>query len=144
MDMSATTLIRRSPEDVLEYVTDVARDANWRTGITDSGLRSEGPVGVGSVGYSGGRSFVAVWRITAVEPTRIDWEFIEGPLKGRGGYRLEPVVEGTRFTLVATIRPVGAMRLLGPVFGWMVRRWNRADVATLKRILESDQTPPKE
>lgn len=132
------------PEDVFDYVADVTRDVNWRTGITSSGIRSDGPIGVGSVGYDGGHNFEAVWRMTVLEPTRVDWEFIEGPLVGRGGYRLEPVGEGTRFTLFADIRPVGAMRLLGPVFGWMARRWNRADVAKLKHILESDQPQPRE
>jgi hypothetical protein len=138
MDMSATCTIRKSPGDVFEYVADVVRDVDWRAGITDSGIRSGGRLGVGSVGYSAGPGFEAVWQVTTLEPTRVDWEFIEGPLKGRGGYRLETVAEGTRFTLVADVRPRGAMRLLGPVFGLMVRRWNRADVGTLKRILESD------
>ncbi len=143
MDMSATTTIARSPEDVYDYVKDPTRDVNWRTGITDSGMRSDGPAGVGSIGYDGGRNFETVWRVTGLEPTRsVDWEFIEGPLKGRGGYRLEPVATGTRFTLVADVEPLGAMRFLGPVFGWMVRRWNRTDVGTLKRVLESEETPP--
>jgi hypothetical protein len=50
MGMSATTVIRRSPEEVYEYVADASRDVHWRTGIVDSGLRSEGPARVGSVG----------------------------------------------------------------------------------------------
>jgi hypothetical protein len=78
--------------------------------------------------------------VTTLEPARrVDWQFIEGPLKGRGGYRLEPVTQGTRFTLVADVRSTGVLGRLGPIFGWMVGRWNRADVETLRRILESEE-----
>ena len=137
MDMSATTTIGRSPEEVFGYVAELGNDVNWRSGIVDSGWRCDGSVGPGSVGYSRASRFESVWRVTTYEPTaRVDWEFTEGPLKGRGGYRLEPVDGGTRFTLVADIKPFGVMRLLGPAFGWMIRRLNRNDVETLRSILE--------
>ncbi len=61
----------------------------------------------------------------------------EGPFGGTGGYRLEPVGDGTRFTLLADVEPSGVMRLLGPLFGRMGARQNQADVAKLKSILES-------
>ena len=138
MDVSATTTIGRSPRDVWEYLSDVTNDVNWRTGIVDSGLRSEGPVGLDSVGYAGTGKFETVYRVTTWEPyERVDWEFIEGPLAGRGGYRLEPVDGGTRFTLVGDVQPSGAMRLMGPAFGWMGRRQNGNDVEALRGILET-------
>jgi hypothetical protein len=137
-DMSATTTIGRPPDEVFAYLSDVGNDVNWRTGIVDSGLRSDGPAGVGSVGYARTGKTEAVYRMTALEPpSRVDWEFVEGPLSGRGGYRLEPAENGTRFTLAADVRPSGPMKLLGPVFTWMVRRWNRSDVEALRTILES-------
>ena len=136
--MSATTTIGRPPGEVWAYVSDVSNDVNWRTGIVDSGLRSDGPVGTGSVGYASTAKFEAVYRVIAFEPiSRVDWEFTEGPLSGRGGYRLEPTENGTRFTLVADVQPSGAMKLLGPAFNRMVRRWNRADIEALRTILES-------
>lgn len=138
MDMSATTTIGRSPREVFEYVSDISNDANWRSGVADSGLRSDGPVGLGSVGYAGSGSLKTVYRVTVYEPfERVDWEFIEGPIVGRGGYRLAAAGAGTCFALVADIQPSGVMRLLGPVFGWIGRRRNRSDVETLRRILES-------
>ena len=45
VDLSATATIGRSPADVNEYVAGPTRDVNWRTGTTDSGTRSEGPLG---------------------------------------------------------------------------------------------------
>ena len=134
----ATTTIGRPPGEVWAYLSDVGNDVNWRTGIVDSGLRSDEPVAPGSVGYASTGKSEAVCRMTTLEPpSRVDWEFIEGPLSGRGGYRLEHTESGTRFTLLADVQPAGAMKLLGPAFTWMVCRWNRADVETLRTILES-------
>lgn len=44
---------------------------------------------------------------------------------------------GTKFTLEADVRPTGFYRVLGPIFGLLGRRQNRADVAKLKDILEA-------
>ena len=58
----------------------------------------------------------------------VDWELLNGPILGRGGCRLAPVEGGTQFTLVAGVKPSGAYKLLGPLFAWMGRRRNQADV----------------
>ena len=139
--MNATIVIERPPAQVFEYIADVANDVNWRKGVVRSGLRSEGPVGVGSIGYAATEGFETVYRVTTLEQDRIDWEFIDAPFSGYGGYRIEPFGEGARFTLVADIQPSGLMKLLGPLFGRMVRRSNDKDVATLKRLLESSAAP---
>ncbi len=141
MDVSATTTIRRSPRTVWEYLCDASRDVNWRTGIVNSGLRTDEPAGKGSVGFVSTGRMTVVYRVTTFEPTsRMDWEYIEGPLEGGGSYRLEPIDDGTRFTLAASGRPSGAMRLLGPLFGLVIQRQMRTDVATLRSILESEAT----
>ncbi len=44
---------------------------------------------------------------------------------------------GTQFTLVSDVEPTGMYKLLGPLFGWMGRRRNQADVEKLRDILES-------
>ena len=135
--MSATITIGRTPEEVFEYISDVRNDVHWRTGIVESDLRSDPPVGSGSVGFARAGKIETVYKITTFEPgKRVDWEFIEGPFKGHGGYRLESTDSGTRFTLVADIKPSGAMRLLGPLFGRIGRRQNQNDVETLRDILE--------
>jgi hypothetical protein len=140
MEMSATIIIRRAPEDIYEYLRDVANDVHWRNGVDASGWRSDPPYGLGSVGYARAGKMETVYRVTLLEPARrVDWQFIEGPFTGRGGYRLEPVEAGTRFTLVADIKPTGTMRLMGPLFYWIGRRSNRKDVETLRQIM--DRTP---
>jgi hypothetical protein len=72
----------------------------------------------------------------------VDYELLDGPFKGSGGYRLVPVDGGTQFTLVADVEATGVYKLLGPLFAWQGRRRNQADVEKLRDILES--TPDRD
>lgn len=81
---------------------------------------------------------IANWTAFEYEPGVLArWKFDSGPLEGSGGYVCEPAGDSTRFTLESKVKPTGALRLVGPVFGIMARRFNRADVQRLKTILES-------
>lgn len=138
MEMNGTTLINRTVEAVFAYVNDVTNDVNWRNGVTDSGLRSGESLGVGAVGYTIAGNVEVEWRVDSYVPGEsVDWTLLNGPFLGRGGYRLAPVEGGTQFTLVSDIEPSGAYKLLGPLFAWMGRRRNQADVEKLRNILES-------
>ena len=140
MKMDATTTIARPVETVWAYVGDPTNDVNWRTGITESGMHSDGPVGVGSVGYVRVGDAEARWKVisyTAGSSVSVDWEFLDGPYRGTGGYRLVPVDVGTEFTLVADVEPTNWLRFLGPIFPWIGQRQNQRDVEKLRDILES-------
>jgi hypothetical protein len=143
MEMNGTTVIGRPIDTVFDYVNDVSNDVHWRTGVTESGLRSGQHLGVGSIGYTRVGDVEAEWRVVAyIAGESVDWDLISGPYKGRGGYRLVPVDGGTQFTLVADVEPTGMYKLLGPLFAWVGRRQNQADVEKLRDILES--TPDRD
>ena len=138
MEMNGTTIIDRPIDTVFAYVIDVSNDVHWRTGVTESGLRSGQTLGPGAIGYTRAGDMETGWRVVSYVPGEsIDWELFSGPFLGRGGYRLASVDGGTQFTLVADIEPTGVYRLLGPLFAWMGRRRNQADVEKLRDILES-------
>lgn len=142
MDQSATIVIGRPAVEVFDYVMDIPNDARWRTGIVEAAYTADPPLGVGTTGFdrieANGRNMTAVWTTSEFEPGVLArWTFVSGPLQGSGGYICKPVGESTRFTLEANVRPSGALRFLGPLFGVMVRRQNHADVAKLKEILET-------
>lgn len=142
MEMNGTTMIGRPVNTVYAYVMDVENDVHWRTGVTASGLRSGEPIDVGSIGYTVAGNKEIEWRVISYKPGEsVDWELLSGPLLGRGGYRLVPVDGGTQFTLVADVEPNGLYKLLGPLFAWMGRRQNQADVEKLRDILESMPDP---
>ena len=142
MNLSATVFINRPTAEVFDYVMQVPHDAEWRTGVVEAAFTSEGKPGVGSTGFdrieANGREMVATWTVFEYEPGLLArWTLDSGPIRGRGGYICEKSGSGTTFTLEANVKPSGAYRLLGPLFGLIGRRQNRADVLRLKAILEA-------
>ena len=106
--------------------------------VPESGLRSEGPLEPGSIGYTRVGDVEGEWRVVSyVENEGAEWEITSGPFLGKGGYRLVAVDGSTQFTLLSDVEPAGVYKLLGPLFGWIGRRRNQADVEKLREILES-------
>lgn len=135
--MSASVRIDRLPADVYAFVSDPTNDVRWRTALTTSGLTTPPPLRVGSEGFAGVEETVVHWRVTKLEPNvLVDWDLLDGPFAGTGGYRLAEDGSGTLFTLVADVTPKGFYRLLGPLFGWIGRRQNLKDVQRLRSLLE--------
>jgi hypothetical protein len=142
MEMNGTAVIARTVDDVFAYVMDVSNDASWRYGVDASGFRSGNAFSPGSVGYTRVGDMEVEWRVLSVVPGQsVDWELMNGPFRGRGGYRFEAVEGGTRFTLVSDVEPVGFYRVLGPLFRWMGRRRNQSDVDRLRAFLEAPVDP---
>lgn len=138
MEINGTTLIARTVDEVSAYVLDVSNDANWRHGVDESGFRSGDSFSPGSIGYTRVGDVEAEWKVLSSSPGQgVDWELLNGPFKGRGGYRFQAVEGGPQFTLVSDVEPAGFYRLLGPLFGWIGRRRNQSDVEKLRNVLES-------
>lgn len=142
MDLSATTIIDRPPEEVFDYVVTVSHDSEWRTGVVEAGFNSDDPLHVGSNGYdrveANGREMTAEWTIYQYEPGVLArWTLDNGPFEGTGGYLCEADGARTKFTLEAHVTPTGWYRLIGPMFGRIGRRQNLADVERLRTILEA-------
>lgn len=138
MEMNGETMIHRSIEDVSDYVMDISNDANWRYGVDESGFRSGDSISPGTIGFTRVGKLEVEWKVISTIPGEsVDWELLNGPIKGRGGYRLRSVENGTQFTLVSNVDPSGFYKLLGPLFRRIGRRRNQADVEKLRNILES-------
>jgi uncharacterized membrane protein len=137
MELNGTVFIARPASEVYRYVMDVSNDKNWREGVDESGFRSGGSFSPGSIGYTRAGNVEVEWKILSSRPGEsVDWELLSGPYKGFGGYRFQPIGNGTQFTLVSDVRPTGLYRLLGPIFAMMGRRQNQADVERLREVLE--------
>jgi len=141
VNLDASVLIERRPDEVFDYVADVTHDVEWRTGVVEAAFDSDDPVGVGAKGFdrieANDRSMMSTWTVYAYVPgSHARWNLTSGPIRGTGGYICEPAGSETRFTLEARVRPTGWYVLFGPVFGMIGRRQNAADVEKLKRLLE--------
>lgn len=138
MDLNGTTFIARPASEVYRYVMDVSNDKHWREGVDESGFRSGDSFSPGSIGYTRAGEVEVQWKILSHQPGEsVDWELLSGPIKGYGGYRFQPIGNGTQFTLVSDVKPSGLYRLLGPLFRRTGQRRNQSDVERLRDILES-------
>ena len=52
MEMNGTTVIGKPVDIVFAYVSNVSNDVHWRTGVTESGLRSGELLEPGAIGYA--------------------------------------------------------------------------------------------
>lgn len=138
MEMHATTIINCPLEKLSAYVLDVSNDTHWRYKVDESGFRSGDALSPGSIGFTRVGELEVEWKILSSDAkSMVEWEFLNGPFEGRGGYGFNPVEGGTQFTLISHVEPTGFYRFLGPVFRWVGRRRNKSDVEKLRNILES-------
>jgi hypothetical protein len=138
MEMNATAIINCPVEKLAAYVLDVANDTHWRYKVDESGFRSGDAHSPGSIGFTRVGELEVNWKILSSDAKNsVDWEFLNGPFKGSGGYRFKQVEGGTQFTLVSNVKPTGIYRILGLIFRWVGRRRNQSDVEKLRKILES-------
>ena len=87
-----------------------------------------------------GRDYVADTVVTSLDPG-VSYEFIgSGTIGGLSGGRSVHANQdgsGSVFTYAIQLQPKGAMRLLRPLLGTMVRSGLKRDLQTLKGLLEA-------
>jgi uncharacterized membrane protein len=136
-------VIDRPVEEVWEFVHDVANDRLWQTTLVESEQLTDGPLGVGTrvreVRHFLGLKIELAWEVTEFEPTRRSAiKGISGPVPLSGGYRLEPLEAGTRFTVSGELDAHGLFKLAEPVFARITARELEANLGHLKDLLEAE------
>ena len=144
MDVTVSGVITAPPEEVFDYISDATHWPEWHMDMRHV-ERSSGPTG-GGVGtvyrYSskvGGLTIAGTLTVTAFEPgRRLAWEgeWAAG-LKPRGEYRVDPVPEGALWIAHLTPEPRGAMRLMRPIVGRQIRRFNEEALQNLRKRFEA-------
>ena len=136
--------IGRPVKDVYEYVTDVSKLADWQSTVTAARMTSEGPLAVGAQLVET-RKFLArrwesVLRVTEYEPDRaFALESISGPMSYAMAYRFAGANGGTSMAFVGTGEPGPFFKLAEPLVSRAAERAFRADLETLKDVLESSR-----
>jgi uncharacterized protein YndB with AHSA1/START domain len=136
--------IAKPPAEVWAAIADYAFDLQWRKGLREMTPDPPGQPGPGTkvheVVRSAGRDYVADTVVTDLDPGA-SYRFAGGgTIGGVAGRRtVEPDAEGTGavFTYRIDLSPTGAMRLLRPILGPMVRSGLRKDLQKLKALLEA-------
>ena len=143
MRVEESVEINRPVEEVFSYVSTLENLPEWAGPALEVRKDTPGPPKEGdtftSVAKFLGRRFETPFQITSVEPNRrLSYHATGGPLPDqRWTLACEEVSGGTRYTQVVEGEPRGFFRLADPLLERALRRQFRADLETLKDVLEA-------
>lgn len=141
IETTESVRIRRSPEDVFDYYTDVSNDMEWNPFAKRVEKTSEGPLGVGT-------TFFVLRKMSG--PMNVQYTGYERPrrwtLRGTGrGVRFTyeadfaPADGGTELTSHMQFEPVGVLKVLAPLMRSMMGKQLGQVHDAVRRKLESSQ-----
>jgi carbon monoxide dehydrogenase subunit G len=143
--IDSSTQVARPRDEVFAFLTDIENIPRWQSGVVQSRPISEGPFRVGyqyrETVKAGPWKLSALCTVTDVKPNE-RFTFVmtsDGPLDCEARFDLQPVAGGTRVTVQGTARLKGVWRLLQPMMASELRKETKAELETLRRLLESDR-----
>ena len=135
--------INRPIEEVFTYASDIERQPEWVSPLTDSQKTTAGPTGIGTTYRQAakflGRRMEVDCEITGYEPPSLyAFRGKNGPLQMEMRFSLTS--EGpstTRLTQVVEGESGGVFKLADPIMARTMKKQMAADLEALKTILES-------
>jgi uncharacterized membrane protein len=143
VDVVTETTIARPDDVVAAYAIDPSNAPEWYANIDSVEWQTPPPARVGSkvafVARFLGRRLAYTYELVELAPNeRLVMRTAEGPFPMETTYTWQPVGDGsTRMALRNRGEPSGFSKLAAPFMAAAIRRANRKDLATLRRILES-------
>jgi carbon monoxide dehydrogenase subunit G len=140
--ISNSTVIRCTPEEAFDYLSDHRSELEWNPGIESIEKLTDGPVGLGT-------KYLAKWKSApqSVEVETVRYDRPHGWTVHNGGLlevtvtiRLEPVAQGTRLHSDFDARPHGWFRPVFPLFLAKIRKEESANMTYLREALERRAT----
>jgi carbon monoxide dehydrogenase subunit G len=133
-----SVVIRRSQEDVFDYLVDLRHELEWNPQCRSMEKVTHGPIGVGTV-------FRAKWKQSPmIEVTCVAFERASGWCYTNGGplavtftARLTREDDSTRLSTHFDVQPRGLMKLIFPIMLRSLRRAEQDNMHHIKRALES-------
>ena len=142
VDVKVSGTVRATPEDVFAFLADFENWPRWQSDMQSTEL-VEGQGGqVGAVYHyvskAMGQTFDSTVRIVrANAPREITFEGEwAGMMRPSGRYLVEPAPEGARVTLNPHPEARGFGKLMAPLMGMMIKRYNREHLDELRRAVE--------
>jgi uncharacterized protein YndB with AHSA1/START domain len=133
------TAIRRSIEDVFDYLADPRNEPRWLPGAKSVTMTSEGEVGPGSrfVGEYARAGRVELELVEFERPLRVTFRVDSKIVRFDDAVELEPAEGQTRLQAHMTAHPKGLMRLVEPLMARSMRSQFAANWEHLRRALET-------
>jgi uncharacterized membrane protein len=144
MRIEESVEINRPPVEVFSYVANLENLPEWSNLVLEVRKDTEGHLKEGdrftTVAKFLGRRFETPFEVSTHEPPgRHSDRSLGGPFEQEYTYTFEETeAGGTRFTQVAEGEPGGFFRLAGPLLEMAGRRQFRADLQSLKDLLEAN------
>jgi uncharacterized protein YndB with AHSA1/START domain len=145
IEFTIETHIERPADEVFSYVSDPHRLATWQTNTVSAVQEGDGPLGLGTRlrevhRAPGGKELASVVEVSEFEPGRtFALRVVEGtPIHLR--ITFEPAERGTLMRFRSHGQLTGAMRLAQPLLQRTLERQFARQCATLKRVLETDES----
>ena len=141
IDFTIQTNIDRPASEVFSYASDPDKLSTWQTNTVSAIQEGDGPLGLGTRlrevhRAPGGKELESVVEVSEFEPGRVfALQVVEGtPVHLRMTF--EATGTGTQVRFRAHGRLGGAMRVMQPVLGRVLKRQFTTQLAELKRLLE--------
>jgi uncharacterized protein YndB with AHSA1/START domain len=133
--------IQKSPEEVFDYTSDPAREAEWNIRMKRVVKLTDGPVGVGAryqMEFTQGPT--AISECVRFERPSL-WELLGGSksISSRFSGRVEPSGDRSHLVLRMEIRPHGPLWLGLPLVRLRMQRELERDIATIKARMEGSE-----
>jgi hypothetical protein len=147
VDVLTQMEIARPRAEVAAFAADPSNATRWYRNIRAVTWETSPPLAVGSrVRFRArflGRTLEYTYEVLEYEPSEhLVQGTTSGPFAMETTYTWTDVPPGTLMTLRNRGEPEGVMRMLGGLLEPAMRRANRADLARLKALLESDPDAP--
>ena len=142
--VDVSKVIARPVQEVWDFFVDLPNSPRWTRSGSELRQTSDGPLGVGSTVESVrplfGREIKSQRMVaTAFEPPQLISFTADVKLLGRivGGFTFESVDKGTRLSRWTEADLGRGERLLAPLLVRVVGRFQRTELANLKRLIEA-------
>ena len=142
IQVEASVVISRPPEEVFAYISNFENNPRWQGGMKEARFTSQGPLGVGStyaqVATFLGRRVESTFEVVDYQPNRlIKATSTSGSFPITFTRIVEPVDHGTKVSAIVEGDAAGFFKLAQPLLARMVQRSVDADYTNLKDILET-------
>lgn len=141
VDITTEIIINKPIGIVVDFATNPDNAPEWYVNIKSVEWKSPGPLGVGSrvafVALFLGRKLAYTYEFTELSPQKTVMRTAEGPFPMETTYSFT-AIDGntTKMTLRNAGQPQGFSKLVSPFMASMMRRANRKDLQSIRKILE--------
>lgn len=136
-----SVVIDRQVPEVFAFVTDPANNVKWQDGLVESRMASSGPMEAGAqvvdVRKFLGHEMESKLEVLVFEPNkRFMQKVISGPFPFEIIQTFDPVVNGTKLTVLAHAEPEGFFKLASGLVQKQLENQLKGDAERLKQVLE--------